>query len=108
MDMVIFLDESAKDDRTLGRKMGWSRIGTRCVQRQCFVRGQRYSILPALTLDGIIAYDIIEGPVTAERFIKFLREMVVRNSVFVSCQTEVIGIFSSFHLQIHTLDPAPL
>ena len=108
MDMVIFLDESAKDDRTLGRKMGWSRIGTRCVQRQCFVRGQRYSILPALTLDGIIAYDIIEGPVTAERFIKFLREMVVRNSVFVSCLTEVIGIFGSFHLQIHTLDPAPL
>ena len=34
--------------------------------------------------------------------------MVVRNSVFVSCQTEVIGIFSSFHLQIHTLDPTPL
>lgn len=108
MDMVIFLDESAKDDRTLGRKMGWSRIGTHCIQRQCFVRGQRYSILPALTLDGIIAYDIIEGPVTAEQFIKFLREMVVRNSVFVSCQTEMIGFFGSFHLQICTLDPALL
>ncbi|KAG1850454.1 hypothetical protein F4604DRAFT_1495438, partial [Suillus subluteus] len=33
-----------------------------------------YSILPILTLDGIIAYDIIEGPVTSERFAQFLRE----------------------------------
>ncbi|KAG2112370.1 uncharacterized protein F5147DRAFT_527949, partial [Suillus discolor] len=31
-------------------------------------------ILPILTLDGIIAYDIIEGPVTSERFVQFLRE----------------------------------
>ncbi|KAG2351152.1 hypothetical protein BDR07DRAFT_1321117, partial [Suillus spraguei] len=49
----------------------------RCVQRKCFVRGKRYSILPILTLDGIIAYDIIEGPVTSERFVRFLREHVV-------------------------------
>ncbi|KAJ8587036.1 hypothetical protein M405DRAFT_697948, partial [Rhizopogon salebrosus TDB-379] len=34
----------------------------------------RYSILPILTLNGIIAYDIIEGPVTSERFVQFLRE----------------------------------
>ncbi|KAG1817730.1 uncharacterized protein BJ212DRAFT_1500367 [Suillus subaureus] len=34
----------------------------RCIQGKCFMRGYRYSILPILTLDGIIAYDIIEGP----------------------------------------------
>ncbi|KAG2368992.1 hypothetical protein BDR07DRAFT_1171302, partial [Suillus spraguei] len=33
-----------------------------------------YLILQILTLDGIIAYDIIEGPVTSERFVQFLRE----------------------------------
>ncbi|KIK36704.1 hypothetical protein CY34DRAFT_39772, partial [Suillus luteus UH-Slu-Lm8-n1] len=37
----------------------------------------RYSILPILTLDGIIAYDIIEGPVTSERFVQFLQEHVL-------------------------------
>jgi hypothetical protein len=31
-------------------------------------------------LDGIIAYDIIEGPVTSERFVRFLWEHVVRVS----------------------------
>jgi len=108
MDMVIFLDESAKDDRTLGRKMGWSLIGTRCVQRRCFIRGQRYSILPALTLDGIIAYYIIEGPITTKRFMQFLREMVVSNTIFLSDSSEMMDVQYSFHLRICTLDPALL
>ncbi|TFK78757.1 hypothetical protein K466DRAFT_468528, partial [Polyporus arcularius HHB13444] len=32
----------------------------------------RYSILPALTMDGIIALDIFEGSVNKERFLQFL------------------------------------
>ena len=76
-DMFMFIDESAKNERTSGRKKGWATVGKRCVQRRCFVRGQRYSILPVLTLDGIIAHDIIEGSVTADRFLAFLRELVV-------------------------------
>jgi len=76
--MLMFTDETAKDERTSGQRMGWSKIGTRCVQRRCFVRGQRYSILPVLTLDGLITWDVIEGSVTSERFVEFLRENVVR------------------------------
>jgi transposase len=75
--MLMFTDESAMNNRAHSRRYGWSLVGTRCVQRQAFVRGQRYSILPVLTLDGIIAFDLIEGSVTGERFVRFLREMVV-------------------------------
>ena len=42
-----------------------------------FVCGVRYSILPAITLDGIITYDIIEGPVDSACFLCFLQEHVV-------------------------------
>jgi transposase len=97
MEMVIFIDESAKDDRTDGRRTGWSLIGSRCVQRRRFLRGHRYSILPALSLDGIIAFDIIQGSVTADRFVQFLRDMVV-------CDT--IGISLIFGLLIFALAPA--
>lgn len=76
--MLMFLDESACDRRTSGRRYGWATRGLRCVQRQCFVRGTRYSLLPALTLDGIVTYDIFQGSVTTELFLEFLREMVVR------------------------------
>ena len=76
-NMLMFGDEASKDERTSARRRGWSLRGSRCVQQKCFVRGQRYSILPILTLDGIIAYDIIEGSVTSDRFLQFLRELVV-------------------------------
>jgi len=76
-NMLMFGDEASKDERTSARRRGWSLKGTRCIQRKCFLRGRRFSILPILTLDGIIAYDIIEGSVTSERFVQFLRELVV-------------------------------
>lgn len=78
-EMLMFTDESAKDERTSSRRYGWSPYGKRCVTRSYFVRGRRFSILPVLSLDGIIAHDIIEGSVTSEIFLRFLREMVVSN-----------------------------
>lgn len=41
------------------------------------MRGSRFSILPILTLDAVIAYDIIEGSVMSEQFVQFLQELVV-------------------------------
>jgi transposase len=101
---LMFIDESAKNDRIYARRYGWSRVGTRCVQRACFVRGKRYSILPVLTLDGIIAYDIIEGSVTSERFVRFLREFVVSSS-FIMCFSGSPGSHASqsFPSVIHIL-----
>jgi transposase len=75
--MVMFIYEAAHNKKNPTRKKGWSLIGRRCFQRRCFVRGKRYSILPVLTLDGIIAHDIIPGSVTSQRFVQFLREHVV-------------------------------
>jgi hypothetical protein len=73
----MFRDKAAKDEQTSNRRKGWSCQRTRCVQRKWFVRGKRFFILPILTLDGIIARDIIEGSVMSEQFIEFLQELVV-------------------------------
>jgi transposase len=77
-DMLMFTDESAKDWRTVACRHGWALAGQRCLQRQPFIRGERYSILLVLTLDGFMTYDIIYGSVTSARFLQFLREFVVR------------------------------
>ena len=71
-NMLMFGDEAAMNERTSARRQGWSLRGTRCVQRKRFVCGQLYSILPILTLDGIITYDIIEGLVISDRFLQSL------------------------------------
>jgi len=76
-DMLMFIDEAAHNKRMSGRPKGWSLVGKRCVQRRCFSRKERFSILPILTLDGIITYNIIPSSVTSERFLQFLYELVV-------------------------------
>ncbi|TFK79998.1 hypothetical protein K466DRAFT_450136, partial [Polyporus arcularius HHB13444] len=36
----------------------------------------RFSLLPALSVDGIIALDLFEGSVTKNRFISFVRDQL--------------------------------
>jgi transposase len=76
---LMFIDEAARNKKNPTRRKGWSSIGTRCIQRRCFVRGQRFSILPVLTMDGIIAHDILPGSVSSEKFVQFLHDHVVSN-----------------------------
>jgi hypothetical protein len=102
-EMLMFIDEAAKNKQTLGRMKGWSLKGKRCSQWRCFVRGQQYSILPVMTLDGIISYDIIDGSVTVNQFVKFLRELVVSPLLFMSLFTD---IYSS-KLPLMNLYPGP-
>lgn len=82
-DQLIFLDESAKDERTLTRNYGYAFWGSCAQNKVVFVRGKRYSILPAMSLDGILALDIIEGSYTKERFRDFILWNVV--SIFFVC-----------------------
>jgi hypothetical protein len=54
-DQFIFLDESSKDGHTILQKYGCVLAGEHAVEVMPLDRGVRYSILPALTLDGYIA-----------------------------------------------------
>lgn len=90
MENIVWLDESSVDDQTNQRRRGWAAMGQACVRRDTFIRGQRYSMLPALTVDGIITLDISEGSVTKERFMQFLEEQVVR--IFLLCFHELCGL----------------
>jgi hypothetical protein len=42
-----------------------------------YIQGIEHSILPALSLDGIIALDILKSSVNKDRFLLFLWEQVV-------------------------------
>ena len=75
-EYIIWLDEASVDDRTNQRHAGWASMGWACVWWSAFIHGQHYSILPALTCDGIISLDIFEGFVNKEKFISFLEDLV--------------------------------
>ena len=71
------MDEASKDECTLSCEYGYSFKNTFATKKNVFVRGVRYTILPALSLQGIIAVDIMEGSFTKERFMEFVISNVV-------------------------------
>ena len=76
-EQFIFLDESSKDERTLSRSYGYSFRNQPAIQKVVFLRGIRYTILPALSLDGIIGMEIIEGSCNKQRFQDFIISQIV-------------------------------
>ena len=76
-NMLIFIDTAAKDKWTSTLQRGWLTRGVHCCVQRYFVHGTSFSIIPAITLDGIVVCDIVEGPVYGQCFLKFLEEHVV-------------------------------
>lgn len=92
--MVIFVDESSFDVRATYRGMGYALSGERAFRRAFFVRGDRcvlfggeylwgllgliyrYSLLPAISLAGICALDVVKGSFTAESFKSFIEKLL--------------------------------
>jgi len=84
-DYCVWLDKASMDDHTNQRTMGWAEMGRACICCAAFVHGQQFSVLPALTCEGMIALDIFEGSVNKERFLTFLNEQVVRLASLLNC-----------------------
>jgi transposase len=76
-DQLVCLDESASNERTGDRKYGWSPIGIECGVARPIKRSEKWSILPALTVDGYLSYSITQGSITAEAFEAFVEEQVL-------------------------------
>lgn len=76
-DQLIFIDESAANERTGDRKYGWAPVGVTPHESRPFTRSERWSILPAYTVDGFITWDIRHGSYNAELFEEFIEFKVL-------------------------------
>lgn len=81
-DEMVFLDESSKDGRTVFRKYGRAPQGEQPVIQESNDRGTRYSILPAITINGYIAVRVIEGSVDGAEFFDFVLDDLVNVNDF--------------------------
>jgi transposase len=80
---MIFVDETSKDERTIYRHYGRSITGGRATISANFVRGERYSMVAALSLDGYEAVDVVPGSVDGEGFLNFIVDDVVRRMFYL-------------------------
>jgi transposase len=83
-EQLIVLDESSKDGRTFFRRYGRAVAGSRASAMAPLERGARYSVLPALTVDGYIAARAVEGSIDGLEFFDFVVEDVVGSSSLVA------------------------
>ena len=69
---LVFLDETACNGRTPNRRWGWSPRGLPCRARRFNTNSKRWSILPALSVEGYLAVDVFQVSFTGERFKSFV------------------------------------
>jgi uncharacterized membrane protein len=87
----VAVDESSKDEHSLARGFGCSPIGQQAQLPDPFIRGERYSLVAAMSTQGYIATRIVPGSINAFEFFEFVVEDVVSTIVsipeYASCLT---------------------
>lgn len=68
------MDESGCDRRAGSRRTGWAPLGETPTEIAQFQREQRYQILPAYTVDGIIHARVLQGSTDSAIFEDFIEE----------------------------------
>jgi len=76
-EQLIFVDESAANERTADRKYGWAMKGARAFAETSVKKSKKWSILPAYTLNGFIAWNVIQGSYNKQLFNDFIRNFVL-------------------------------
>ena len=81
--------------------------GICCVVQRLFVRGLQYSIIPVVTLDGIIIYDIVNSPVSDDYFYNFIKEFVVLILILFFIMLLVMAVTYNHLVQMPFTNPCP-
>jgi transposase len=78
VDRLCFVDESAASDRTGYRKRGWAPAGVDCTELRTLKAGDRWSVLPALTVNGYLNTPLVkQGSIDKGLFIWWLINRVI-------------------------------
>lgn len=77
---LVFCDEIAANERVGDRRRIWAPKGPKRVNALPFSKGEKYSILPAFTIDGFPCYEILQASFTSAMFFYF-----VRNTLLPQC-----------------------
>src|SRR6266702_358593 len=76
-EQLVFADESHFNRLTVRRPYTWSIRGKRTCRFEFFHRGTKYSMLSALSLDGILHLEVIEGAITGDIFQQFVQGLLL-------------------------------
>jgi hypothetical protein len=96
-NQLVFVDESASNERTADRRWGWSTRGDPCRVKQSSKRSKRWSILPTITINGYIAWEVYQDSFTTERFNRFIRNLMPYITAYPGLRSVLIMDNHSIH-----------
>ena len=77
VDQLVWVDETGCTAKDHTRLFGYALKGETPVYNRLLVRGKRVSAITAMTVDGVLAYDLTTSTVNGEKFLDFLRGTLV-------------------------------
>ena len=80
---LVVVDETGTNERGLDRRWGWSPRDTayRMINTSRN-RSQCWSILPAISINSYLEYEIYQGSFNSERFVLFVRKLLKKMNPF--------------------------
>ncbi|XP_028516338.1 uncharacterized protein LOC114575526 [Exaiptasia diaphana] len=98
---LLFIDESSKDERTFQRRYARGLKGSRISTKGNFTRGTRYSVLSAISVEGVIASHTIVGAYDQRQF-EFAMTSFVLPHVGSVARREKCSVVIMDNCAIHT------
>jgi hypothetical protein len=77
IEQLVFLDESGINIQSGERTHGWSERDRIARLVLPFDKDENFTVLPAMTLNGYIAYNIYQGAINTEKFKDFIEHDVL-------------------------------
>ncbi|GAO46627.1 hypothetical protein G7K_0854-t1 [Saitoella complicata NRRL Y-17804] len=78
MDQLVFLDETAVDNRSAFRRFGYAPHSSPACEDRGIQRGLRLSsLLPAFSQEGMICHSVYQGSFDAHRFVDFMADKLL-------------------------------
>ena len=96
-DQLVFANESHFNQLTLRRPCAWSRRGERSTRYEFSFRGSKYSILPAISLDGIIHLEVLDKAISGNDFRRFVQGLLPRMNEWPLPRSVLIVDNASIH-----------
>lgn len=73
----VWVDETGSDRRDHMRRFGYSLRGESPVIHRLLHRGRRISAIAAMSIHGLMAYNLVHGSVNGEKFLEFIQATLV-------------------------------
>ena len=75
--LLVFIDETGCDRRDGLRRFGYGLRGKPVKCQKLLVRGERISVIAAMTVEGVLDLKIVRGTVTGDTFIDFIERQLL-------------------------------